>query len=95
MPVDRKRQPLERPGGRSNKPRKAGEAVCDMKGDFWDLDANFLMLMKQISPGWCGGELPAEIMEELKNTGRYQFAGLELTAQPVSGAKIALRIADL
>ncbi|WP_428034709.1 hypothetical protein [Amphritea sp.] len=94
MPVDLKRQPQGKLGGRNSKPRKAGEAVCDMKGDFWDLDAAFLLSMKQISPGWCGGELPEAIMDELKNTGRYQAHGLELSAQPISGGKIALRIAD-
>ncbi|WP_299200352.1 hypothetical protein [uncultured Amphritea sp.] len=94
MPVDLKRQPQGKLGDRSNKLHKAGEAVCDMKGDFWDLDGVFLLSMKQISPGWCGGELPADIMDELKNTGRYQAHGLQLTAQPVSGGKIALRIAN-
>lgn len=95
MSVDLKSQPQGGLGGRSNKPRKAGEAVCDMKGDLWDLDAVFLLSMKQIAPGWSGGNLPSEVMSELKNTGRYQANGLELTAQPVSGGKIALRISEL
>lgn len=95
MPVDLERQPQGKLEDRSSQPRKAGNAVCDMQGDFWDLDAVFLVSMKQISPGWCGGELPADIMAELKNTGRYQAHGLELTAQPISGGKIGLRIQGL
>ena len=94
MSVDSKRQPQGGLGTRSKKPRKAGEAVCDMKGDLWDLDAVFLLSMKRIAPGWSGGNLPEEVMFELKNAGRYQAHDLELTAQPVSGGKIALRISE-
>ncbi|WP_417225919.1 hypothetical protein [Amphritea sp.] len=88
MPIDLKRGPQ----GKRPYSRKAGEAVCDMKGDLWDLDAVFLSLMKQLIPGWCGGGVPSEVMSELKNTGKLQAKGLLLTAAPIHGGKIGLRI---
>lgn len=91
MPVDQKREPQGRLRS-SYHSRKAGEAVCDMQGDLWDLDAVFLSLMKQLLPGWSGGGIPSEIMSELKNTGKLQAQGVLLTAAPISGGKIGLRI---
>lgn len=86
MSVELKRGPQGRRGG------KAGEAVCDMKGDLWEIDGAFLMLMKQLIPGWSGGNIPQEVISELKNTGRYQAGGVLLSAQPTSGGQISLQI---
>ncbi|GGK61765.1 hypothetical protein [Amphritea balenae] len=74
---------------------KTGEAVCDMKGDLWEIDAAFLLYMKQMVPGWCGGAIPEEVMEGLKNTGRYQDQGIELKAQPKDNGKIILQVRDI
>ncbi len=87
--VELKRGPQGKLGRRGS---KAGEAVCDMKGDLWEIDGAFLMFMKQLVPGWCGGNIPQEVISELKNTGRYQAEGVLLTAQPTSGGQISLQI---
>ncbi|MBU2967726.1 hypothetical protein Q4508_00110 [Amphritea sp. 2_MG-2023] len=79
-------------GNKRHSSRKVGEAVCDMQGDLWDLDGIFLISMKQLVPGWSGGTLPSEIMPELKNTGKFHAHGFLLTAEPVAGGKIGLRI---
>lgn len=71
---------------------RVGEAVCDMKGDLWEIDAAFLIYMKEMVPGWCGGNLPSEVMEGLKNTGRHQAAGIFLSAEPKEGGKIQLKV---
>lgn len=63
-----------------------------MKGELWELDAAFLLNMKQMKPGWFGGNLPAEVLEELKNTGRCNANGFLLTAQPGGKGKIMLQI---
>ena len=73
---------------------KTGEAVCDLKGDLWEIDAAFLIYMKQMIPGWCGGNIPSEVMETLKNTGQYQAGGVALTALPRDNNKIALSIRE-
>lgn len=69
-----------------------GEAICDMKGDLWELDAAFLGAMKQLVPGWSGGVLSSEVMSELKNTGKLQANGFLLIAQLMSSDRISLRI---
>lgn len=74
------------------KNRGTGLAVCDIKGALWELDPLFLVLMKELSPGWRGGDLPANMLESLKNTGQYQVAGWLLTAAPTAAGKIQLRL---
>ncbi|WP_019621289.1 hypothetical protein [Amphritea japonica] len=87
MSVELKRKPQGKSGRRGG---KTGEAVCDMKGDLWEIDGVFLILMKQAIPGWSGGNIPQDVISELKNTGRYQAEGMLLTAQPTSGGQISL-----
>lgn len=71
---------------------KPGKAVCDMKGELWELDAAFLMNMKKMQSDWFGGNLPDEVMEALKNTGRFEAQGFLLIAQPGGKGKIMLEI---
>lgn len=87
--VELKRGPQGKLGRRGG---KTGEAVCDMKGDLWEIDGAFLMFMKQLVPGWSGGNIPQEVISELKNTGRYQTGGVLLSAQPTSSGQISLQI---
>ena len=89
MSVELKRKPQGKPGRRGG---KSGEAVCDMKGDLWEIDGVFLVMMKQAIPGWSGGNIPQEVISELKNTGCYQAGGVLLTAQPTSGGQISLKV---
>ncbi len=84
-----------RSGRSPQRGKKPGEAVSDMKGELWELDAAFLMNMKQMQPGWFGGNLPEEVLEELKNTGRFSANGFQLTAQPGGKGKIMLQLKQL
>ncbi|MDO6562432.1 hypothetical protein Q4488_03455 [Amphritea sp. 1_MG-2023] len=95
MPVDLKKSPQGKLGGRKHPSRKIGEATCDMQGELWDLDAVFLQWMKQLEPGWSGGSLSSDMLSVLKNTGKFEAHGFLLTAAPISGGKIGLRIVTL
>jgi len=63
-----------------------------MKGELWEVDAAFLLHMKDMVPGWYGGNLPSNVLEGLKNTGRFQAGETVLTAEFKGSDKITLLI---
>ncbi|MEH6576175.1 MAG: hypothetical protein V7731_03765 [Amphritea sp.] len=71
---------------------RVGIAVCDMKGSLWELDAEFLGYMKEMTPGWSGGDLPEDVMATLKNTGCYQAVDMRLQAEPKGDGKVLLKL---
>ncbi|WP_261842860.1 hypothetical protein [Aliamphritea ceti] len=71
---------------------KKGIATCDMQGDLWELDALFLGYMKEMVQGWCGGSVPENVMQDLKNYGHFQAEGFIMRAEPKNNGRIFLHI---
>lgn len=58
----------------------SGHAVCDLQGALWEVDPDFIKIMRQNLPDSDDGKLPSFVIAQLKNNGSYRSETVHIKA---------------